>query len=198
MNKEDFKKLYALIIGINKIAYEMFENYLAFYSIRFNNNKEVTYQLPIALCMLMKNHYHIYVIEASKILHSGKNYFLLNKALNLIEKDPILAEKAILLRRKLNLYKSLIHKISNARNTIFAHLDEKFGSYKSEIDHSELDKLNEFIKEIIHFLNESIKIQPEFDYRNFGQTSITEFYDFVYTKITQTDDGKSLNSQEWF
>lgn len=198
MDEENFKKSYALIIGINRIAYEMFENYLAFHSIRYNNNIDVRYRLPTAMYMLMKNHYHIYVIEASKIIPPGQNHFLLNKALNLIEKESIFKNKAVLLKRKLNQNKSLFIKISKARNTIFAHLDEKFGSYKSEIDYSELNNLNELIKEIIHFLNESIKLRPEFDYRNFGETSISEFYDLVYTKITQTENSKSLNYQEWF
>lgn len=198
MAEENFKKLYALIVGINRIACEMFENYLAFHSIRFNNNIDVNYRLPTAMYMLMKNHYHIYVIEASKILHPGQNHFLLNKAINLIEKESIFKNKAVLLKRKLNQNKSLIIKISKARNTIFAHLDEEYGSYKSEINDAELDNLNELVKEIIHFLNESIKLSPEFDYRNFDETSISEFYDLVYTKIIQTEDGESLSSQESF
>lgn len=182
-----------MLIGINRICYEMEENHLAFYSIDWNNYREHTQPLPAALIMIQKNHYSSYIIELTKIVGGGDNHFLIEKSLNMLSRlYTDLSRECRELRKELQKHKNTIKLIKDARNNIYAHLDQNFFNYKNNLDNLVQGDLNNTIKKIIDYLNDKSNLKEEFRYNNWEKTNITTFYNLVYQNIINNNVSKDL------
>lgn len=184
-----------LIVGINRIANEVFHNYSAFNAILYNDNFNVENPVPIAILMLLKNHYQVYTIELSKIILSGENHFLLNKALNGIALNEKYSKSAREHKKLLNSKSKSINKIRSARNMVFAHLDQTYYEFKNKLTEKESDELHLAVKNVIDFLNSTIQLPKEYDYRHMPNTDIKEFYDLVFSEIINSNKVNSINCE---
>lgn len=187
------KNYFELVLGINRIAFEMLENHKAFVGIMNNNNFVGDRPIPIALMMLLKNHFQVYVIESSKILLPGKDqHFLIATALNTASSNPTLTNEARAFRKKLSALNPILVNLRTSRNKIFAHLDRTYLSYKNLMTDENVEKINETVQVCVNFLNESIGLPKEVDYRFMERGDIIAFYDFVFTEIVNTNCVKTL------
>lgn len=183
MKPEDF---YQLVIGINRIFYEMHTNNLAYYSIEYSNARDhALEEMPYFMNMLQKNHHQTYIIEASKILVEGENHFLINKAVNYLKKIDD-SEKLVDLGRQLKRQKNVIAEIKAARNSIFAHLDENYLKFKNKLNNQSISDLNSLVQNIINYINDFIRLDPDLDYRNFPRLNIIENYDQIFYQLVNT------------
>ena len=193
MNENQYSDL---LIGINRITFEVIENYAAFVEIIQNLIKHEEDPVPIPILMLLKNHFQIYIIESSKILLSGDNHFLINTALNHASRHLGKTEEVRELKKKLNELKEVKDQIKSARNKIFAHLDASFSTYYNNMDFNKLELLNNTVINCVNFLNDSMNLYPKNDYRFFKPTTIRNFYKLIFDEpnFTELIDNLELES----
>mgnify|MGYP000939937701 CR=1 FL=1 len=177
------KEYINLIIGINRIAHEVFQNFYAYNSILYNDYIEIEKQLPLNILMLLKNHYQVYIIELSKLISSGKNHFNINSALNGISDSKDFLKESRELKKGINQRSKSIKKVIELRNQIFAHLDKNYYSYKFDICINDLEDLHQSIESAIQFLNRTINLPKNLDYRYMESPKINDFYNSVFMQI---------------
>ncbi|WP_312139495.1 hypothetical protein [Sphingobacterium sp.] len=197
MEIEKIKHNLKVIIGLNRVYVEMIENYWAFISINNNNMLDISKEIPTAMLMLMKNHYQIYIIEASKFLIRSNNHFDIRKPLNFLGNFPELREQCKSYKKRLSEFSELLEQIKYVRNSIFAHLDEEYYKFKNPICEVKTKELHELLHEIMVFINDSSLLIKEFDFREWPRPSIEAFYNEVFKKIVYQKDSKHLSHQKW-
>ncbi len=190
------KEYVDLILGINRIVYEVNHNHHAFYAIWHNENFDIEKPIPTSLMMLLKNHYQVYIIELSKIILPGQNHFHINIVLNAISENEKFKEKAKSIKKSLNNKKRSIQNIKMARNMIFAHTDKNFLDYKNSMTEKESDELLECLKDAVDFLNDTIKLDNGNNFRNMKDPKIFDFYNLIFQEIINSGKSDKLPNED--
>ncbi|SEG62815.1 AbiU2 domain-containing protein [Sphingobacterium lactis] len=185
-----------LVLGINRIVFEAKHNYSAFCGIYYNDNFNVSLPIPTALLMLMKNHYHVYVMEISKLLSSGDNHFNINKALNGIRQNEKYREEAQQVKNEINMLKPAIDSIRATRNNIFAHLDQNYYNFKNSLTETQNSELNNVIFKAVDFLNSTLQLPEYVDYRKMQSPDSIAFYNLIFTELINTGKADNLPKQD--
>jgi|SRR5690606_34137012 len=184
IEKEPEEKL----LTINRIFFEVNISLNSYYAINWNPNLTSDIELPPYLKFLGYLNYKNFVIEICKLVHrSSSEQYNLFDLLDELKNSVVFAINPEIVNGFLNSLSGMendyILDLRKARNKVYAHTDTDHKSIKMKMGHSKTQPIIDLLKEIIVYLNKSLKINPSYHFNSDHGFKVNEFYDQVITKV---------------